>query len=77
LGIANISKTFLFSLRFVHEVQMAGIAVYIVNDLEHPTSFLELNQEQYQQLWDTFRDDWKQIENGTSWWKSYYKELNI
>jgi hypothetical protein len=74
LSVANISKTFLFSLRFVHEVQMAGIAIYIVNDLEQPTNFLELNKEQYQQLWEDFRDDWKRIEIGTSWWKSYYKE---
>jgi hypothetical protein len=72
LSTANISKTFLFSLRFIYDVQKAGIAIYVVDDLAEPFDFLELDKEQYHQLWETFREDWKDIEMGAGWWKPYH-----
>lgn len=67
-----ISKTFLFSLRFIYEVQLAGIAIYIVNDLAQPTGFIELSKEEYRELWNIFGDEWKDA-LGVDWWKPYYK----
>jgi hypothetical protein len=72
LSTHNISKTFLFSLRFIYEVQLAGIAIYTVNDLAEPAGFTELSKEQYRQLWEKFGGDWK-VALGVSWWKPYYK----
>jgi len=70
----NISKNFLFSLRFIYEVQLAGIAIYIVNDWVQPAYFYKLDKEQYRQLWKKYLEDWKKLyETGASWWKPYYR----
>jgi hypothetical protein len=74
ISVANISKTFLFSLRFIYEVQRSGISVFVANDLAQPTSFFELNKEQYQQQWEMYLDEWVRLEEmGANWWKPYYR----
>jgi hypothetical protein len=67
-----ISKTFLISLRFIYEIQLAGIAIYVVNDLAQPSRFIELSREHYRELWGIFGRDWEDA-LGMSWWKPYYK----
>lgn len=75
VDIANISKSFLFYLRVIYELQQAGISVYVVNDLSEPTAFRELNKQSYEELWELFKEEWQDyIETGMIRWKPYRRD---
>jgi hypothetical protein len=76
LTTATFSKSFLFSLRLIYEVQMAGVEVYVVDDVVQPTAFRALEKEEYRSLWKEFREEWVQLEKiGATWWKPYFGKL--
>ena len=58
VNIAKISRNFLFLVRFVHEVQAAGISIYVTNNHEPATGFVELDEQEYSDLWDEYKADW-------------------
>ena len=67
-----ISKTFLFMLRVIHDIHIAGIDIYVVVDLGDSSAFKRLDKTVYSQLWDDFRGEWEVLHaTGASWWKIY------
>jgi hypothetical protein len=73
VNIANISRTFLFSLKFIYEVHKAGIDIFCVDTFAETPGFYQLDKEQYLALWNEFEADWDDIMQWNAIWRQTHQ----